>query len=64
VETFPVPDSIEFHTIDPDSGRVTSEHAAGALIEAFAPGSGPTQNAVGEAFDKIRDFFRLDREDE
>lgn len=64
VENFPVPDSIEFQAIDPDSGRATSENAGGAMIEAFAPGSGPNQGAASEALGKIRDFFRLDREDE
>ncbi|NJC87933.1 MAG: PBP1A family penicillin-binding protein, partial [Desulfuromonas sp.] len=54
VENFPVPDSIEFQAIDPDSGRATSENAGGAMIEAFAPGSGPNQCAASEALGKIR----------
>jgi len=64
VENFPVPDNIEFQAIDPDSGRATSENAGGAVIEAFAPGSGPNQSRANDALGKIRDFFQLDREDE
>lgn len=64
MENFPVPDSIEFQAIDPDSGRATSENAGGAVIEAFAPGSGPNQSRADDALGKIRDFFRLDREEE
>ena len=62
-ESFPVPDSIEFYPIDPSSGRAASEHAAGTVIEAFAPGTGPNQGPLAESFSKIRDFFRLDREE-
>jgi penicillin-binding protein 1A len=48
---FPVPDGIEFHAIDPDSG-----HAGGAYIEAFAPGTGPNGSSA-------HDFLRMDAED-
>ena len=61
-EAFPVPDSIEFQPIDPASGRATAETAGGAMIEAFAPGTGPNQGSGGAALDKLRDFFRLDDE--
>lgn len=64
VEDFPVPDGIEFHPIDPASGQAVSERAAGALIEAFAPGTAPERGTFDEAFDKVRDFFRFDRDDE
>ena len=56
VATFPVPDGIEFHTINPDTGRASSEWADGAYIEAFAPGSKPNSSA-------ILDFLRMDLED-
>jgi penicillin-binding protein 1A len=62
IEAFPVPDSIEFHSIDPTSGRATAETSGGAMIEAFAPGTGPNQRPVGAVLDKLRDFFRLDDE--
>lgn len=63
VESFPVPDSIEFHPIDPASGRATAESASGAMIEAFAPGTGPRHTPIAETFDKIRDFFDFGREE-
>jgi penicillin-binding protein 1A len=59
---FPVPDSIEFQPINPATGRAIAETAGGALIEAFAPGTGPNQGSGGAALDKLRDFFRLDDE--
>jgi penicillin-binding protein 1A len=62
VEAFPVPDSIEFHSINPTSGRAAAETSGGTMIEAFAPGTGPNQGPVGTALDKLRDFFRLDDE--
>jgi len=60
-ENFPVPDSIEFHPIDPASGRPVSEQAAGVMIEAFAPGTGPKQRTAADALSKIRDFFNFDQ---
>jgi penicillin-binding protein 1A len=63
-EAFPVPDSIEFHSINPANGRPAAETASGVMIEAFAPGTGPNQGAVGTALDKLRDFFRLDDENQ
>jgi penicillin-binding protein 1A len=63
-ENFPVPDSIEFHPIDPDSGQAASEHAAGVVIEAFAPGAGPSQRTAADTLSKIRDFFDLDHADQ
>jgi penicillin-binding protein 1A len=54
--SFPVPDGIEFHAINPDSGRAIGERAGGAYIEAFAPGTGP-----GGA--SAHDFLRMDAED-
>lgn len=62
-ESFPVPDSIEFRTIDPDNGESVSENTPGAYIEAFAPGTGPNEGTDSSPFDQLRDFFRLDREE-
>lgn len=61
-EAFPVPDSIEFHPIDPASGGAVAESSGGVLIEAFAPGTGPNPGRIGTALDKLRDFFRFDDE--
>jgi len=61
---FPVPDSIEFHPIDPASGRAVAEDAPGAVIEAFAPGAGPNQHTPADNFNKILDFFGFDPADE
>jgi penicillin-binding protein 1A len=64
VESFAVPDDIEYYPIDPDSGKVIPDRA-GAFIEAFAPGTGPTQGAGDHSLDdRIRDFFGLDHENE
>jgi penicillin-binding protein 1A len=60
VASFPVPDSIEFHPIDRDSGKAVSEHAPGAVIESFAPGTGPNPSKTSDFFSKVRDFFRFD----
>ena len=53
---FPVPDGIEFHAIDPDSGYAASERSGGTYIEAFAPGTGPNSTSA-------HDFLRMDAED-
>lgn len=63
VESFPVPDSIEFQAIDPDSGQPMSENHSGSYIEAFAPGTGPNEASESGPLDRLRDFFRLDREE-
>lgn len=59
---FAVPDSIEFHTIDPLSGLLAPEDSAEAYIEAFAPGTAPSRYAIDEK-PQARDFFRLDLND-
>jgi penicillin-binding protein 1A len=63
-ENFPVPDNIEFQVIDPVSGQAASEQATDAVIEVFAPGTGPNRRLASDDFTSLRDFFRLDREDE
>jgi len=57
---FPVPDSIEFRTIDPKTGLLVTEDTPGAIVEAFAPGSAPTHYALDESRPRARDFFRMD----
>ncbi len=61
VENFPVPDSIEFHPINPKDGLLVTETDKRAYIEAFAPGTAPTRTSEDEQL-KARDFFRLDLE--
>jgi len=63
-QNFPVPDNIEFHVIDPGTGETASEQDAGAVIEAFAPGTGPNRSSLGDALNRLRDFLHLDGEGE
>ncbi len=60
--SFPVPDSIEFVPIDPDSGQAAAENAARVMIEAFAPGTGPDSAPFADFFGTIRDFLRFDHD--
>lgn len=59
---FKVPDSIEFHPIDPKKGLLLAEDDDKAIYEAFAPGTAPTKQSKEDKL-KARDFFRLDLED-
>jgi penicillin-binding protein 1A len=61
VAHFRVPDSIEFHPVDPNNGLLLAEDSDQAHYEAFAPGTAPTQQSQDEQL-KARDFFRLDLE--
>ncbi len=60
---FPVPDDVEFHSIDTATGLLAPEDAPGAVIEAFAPGMAPTRYAMDERRIDARDLFRLDMDD-
>ncbi|BCA78224.1 PBP1A family penicillin-binding protein [Desulfuromonas sp. AOP6] len=60
---FPVPDSIEFRAIDPQTGLLAVEDSANVTIEAFAPGTAPTRYALDEKKPSAQDFFKLDLED-
>ncbi len=62
VAEFPVPDTIEFHPIDRETGLLLDE-AADSYIEVFAPGTAPTRFADEEVQPTARDFFRLDLEE-
>ncbi|MDH3998797.1 MAG: PBP1A family penicillin-binding protein [Desulfuromonadales bacterium] len=62
VEHFPVPDSIEFRPIDPNSGLLAPEDSATATIEAFAPNTAPVRYAMEEKTQQAKDFFSLDLE--
>jgi penicillin-binding protein 1A len=60
---FPVPDSIEFRAIDPQTGLLAPEDNADSTIEVFAPGTAPTRYALDDKKPRARDFFKLDMED-
>lgn len=62
-EAFPIPDTIEFHAIDPASGLLAPEESYNAVVEAFAPGTAPTNYAIDRQRPKAEDFFKLDLED-
>ncbi len=61
---FPVPDTIEFRTIDSATGLLAPEDSPEAHVEAFAPGTAPTRYALDEQQPTARDFFKLDLEGE
>lgn len=56
---FTIPDTIEFYNIDPATGMLASENAP-LNIEAFAPGTAPTETSNEARRPKARDFNRLD----
>jgi penicillin-binding protein 1A len=62
-EEFPVPDSIEFRPIDPQTGLLAPEDSPDIVIEAFAPNTVPTRYAIEEKTPKAKDFFRLDMDE-
>ena len=56
---FAIPDTIEFYNIDPATGLLAPD--SGELnIEAFAPGTAPTETAEEAQRPKARDFNRMD----
>jgi penicillin-binding protein 1A len=61
VESFPVPDSIEFYPIDPDNGQLASEHDEAVRFEAFAPGAGPNPRPGTEILQRLLDFLQRQR---
>ncbi|MEA3464418.1 MAG: PBP1A family penicillin-binding protein [Thermodesulfobacteriota bacterium] len=60
VKQFNIPDSMEFHPIDPETGLLAPEDSTTAHIEMFCPGTTPTHYALDENKLKARDFFLLD----
>jgi penicillin-binding protein 1A len=61
-QAFPIPDTIEFHAIDPGTGLLAPEESASAIIEAFAPGTAPTNYAIDRRRPNAEDFFKIDLE--
>jgi penicillin-binding protein 1A len=57
---FKVPDDIEFYPIEEKTGKLLLDDDPQARIEAFAPGTAPTELANTEETPKASDFFRLD----
>lgn len=62
-EHFPVPDTIEFRPIDPNTGMLTPEDSADTVYEVFAPGTAPTHYALERQQPSSQDFFKMDMED-
>jgi penicillin-binding protein 1A len=56
---FTIPDTIEFYNIDPATGLLAPDSAE-LNIEAFAPGTAPTETSVEAQRPKARDFNRMD----
>jgi penicillin-binding protein 1A len=63
VEQFPVPDTIEFRPIDPQTGLLAPEDSPDIIIEAFAPNTAPVRYAIEEKTPQAKDFFRLDMDE-
>ncbi len=62
-QDFKVPDAIEFYPVEEKSGKLLADDDPEARIEAFAPGTAPTEFAGASEAPKARDFFRLDQEE-
>ena len=56
---FTIPDTIEFYNIDPATGLLAGDSAE-LNIEAFAPGTAPTESSREAQRPKARDFNRMD----
>jgi penicillin-binding protein 1A len=57
---FPIPDTIEFHNVDAATGLLAPDDAPLLNIEAFAPGTAPTETSQDAQRPKARDFNRMD----
>ena len=56
---FTIPDTVEFYNIDPATGLLAPDSAE-LNIEAFAPGTAPTETSEEAQRPKARDFNRMD----
>lgn len=56
---FYIPDSMEFHPIDPQTGLLVPEDSQEMRIEMFIPGTAPDSYTIDEKKNDARDFFRL-----
>jgi penicillin-binding protein 1A len=58
-ENFYIPDSMEFHPIDPETGLLVPEDSQDMRIEMFAPGTAPDTYSIDRQKNQAKDFFRL-----
>lgn len=57
---FPIPDTIEFYNVDAETGLLAADDAPVLNIEAFAPGTAPTETSLEALRPQARDFNRMD----
>lgn len=56
---FYIPDTMEFHPVDPESGLLVPEDSQNMRIEMFAPGTAPDTYSIDRQNNQANDFFRL-----
>ncbi|MDY0211900.1 MAG: PBP1A family penicillin-binding protein [Desulfuromonadaceae bacterium] len=56
---FHIPDTLEFHPVDPKSGLLVPEDSQNMYIEMFAPGTAPSIYSIDTQKNQATDFFRL-----
>lgn len=56
---FYIPDTMEFHPVDPETGLLVPEDSQNMRIEMFAPGTAPDTYSIDKQKNKAKDFFRL-----
>jgi penicillin-binding protein 1A len=56
---FHIPDTLEFHPVDPKSGLLVQEDSQSIYIEMFAPGTAPSTYSIDAQKNQATDFFRL-----
>lgn len=56
---FYIPDTMEFHPVDPENGLLVPEDSQNMRIEMFAPGTAPDKYSIDRQKNQARDFFRL-----
>lgn len=56
---FHIPDTLEFHPIDPKNGLLVPEDSQNIYIEMFAPGTAPNTYSIDTKKKQATDFFRL-----
>jgi len=56
---FYIPDTMEFHPVDPETGFLVPEDSQNMRIEMFAPGTAPDTYSIDRQKNQAKDFFRL-----
>lgn len=59
VRQFHIPDTMEFHPVDPKNGLLVPEDSQNMYIEMFAPGTAPSTYSIDAQKNQATDFFRL-----